>query len=134
MIDRIGGDSMDGEHIPKNQLKEEQELKRTAKGAYKAWRIHTGLEWRINVGFGSVFAAADVQFHQDGQTLHKMGGYDKSNPWEMELTVGGGLELGDFLNDGRTVRLEAYYHNGRVPATQWFYQRFSSVTVGIGVN
>lgn len=134
MIDRIGGDAADGEQIPQYQLDEEQNLKRTANGSYKAWRIHTGLEWRINVGFGSVFAAADVQFHQDGQTLHKMGGYDKSNPWEMELTVGGGIELGDFLSDGRTVRLEAYYHNGRVPATQWFYQRFSSVTVGIGVN
>lgn len=134
MIDRIGGDSADGEHIPQDQLDKEQELKRTANGAYKAWRIHTGIEWRLDVGFGAVFAAADFQFHQDGQTLHRIGGYDKSNPWELEITVGGGLELGDFLFDGRTVRVEAYYHNGRVPATQWFYQRFSSVTVGFGVN
>ena len=134
MIDRIGGDAVDGEHIPQSQLDEDQNLKRTSNGSYKAWRIHTGIEWRLNVGFGAIFAAADVQFHQDGQTLHKIAGYSKDNPWEIEITVGGGLELGNFLVDGRTVRIEAYYHNGRVPATQWFYQRVSSVTVGLGVN
>jgi len=134
LIDRIGGDAPDGEHVPQKQLDEDQALKRTSNGSYKAWRIHTGLEWRLDVGFGAVFAAGDIQFHQDGQTLHKIAGYSKSNPWEIEVTVGGGLELGNFLADGRTVRIEAYYHNGRVPATQWFYQRMSSVTVGIGVN
>lgn len=134
LIDRIGGDSSDGEHIPQTQLDEDQALKRASNGSYKAWRIHTGLEWRLDVGFGAVFVAGDVQFHQDGQTLHKIAGYSKSNPWEFEVTVGGGLELGNFLADGRTVRIEAYYHNGRVPATQWFYQRMSSVTVGFGVN
>ncbi len=134
MIDRIGGDAGDGEHIPQSQLDKDQELKRTSNGFYKAWRIHAGAEWRINVGFGAIFAAADFQFHQDGQTLHQIAGYSKDNPWEIEITVGGGLELGNFLVDGKTVRIEAYYHNGRVPATQWFYQRVSSVTVGLGVN
>lgn len=134
LIDRIGGSSGDGEHVPQSQLDEEQNLKRTSNGSYKAWRIHTGIEWRLNVGFGAIFAAADFQFHQDGQTLHTIGGYNKNNPWEFEVTVGGGLELGNFMVDGRTVRIEAYYHNGRVPATQWFYQRVSSVTVGLGVN
>ncbi len=134
LIDRIGGTSGDGEHVPQSQLDEEQNLKRTSNGSYKAWRIHTGVEWRLNVGFGAIFLAADFQFHQDGQTLHTIGGYNKENPWEYEITAGGGLELGNFLVDGRTVRIEAYYHNGRVPATQWFYQRISSVTVGLGVN
>lgn len=134
LIDRIGGDSADGEHLPQTQLDEDQTKKRTSNGSYKAWRIHTGFEWRLDVGFGAIFVAADFQFHQDGQTLHTIAGYSKDNPWETEITVGGGLELGNFLIDGKTVRIEAYYHNGRVPATQWFYQRVSSVTVGLGVN
>lgn len=134
LIDRIGGDSIDGEQFPQSQLNQEQELKRTADGSYKAWRIHTGLEVRFNTGFGAFFLAGDVQFHQDGKTLHKVGGYSNDNPWEKEFTIGGGLELGDATSDGKTVRLEVYYHDGRTPATQWFYQRMKCFSVGFGLN
>jgi hypothetical protein len=130
LVEQIGN----SENVPKAQFQEEENLKRTSNGSYKAWRLHAGIEWRINVGFGAIFAAADLQFHQDGQTLHQIGGYSKDNPWEIEVTVGGGLELGNILEGKKTVRIEAYYHNGRVPATQWFYQRLSCVTVGIGIN
>ncbi len=130
LIEQIGN----SESVPEAQLEEEENLKRTSDGSYKAWRIHTGLEWRINVGFGAIFAAADVQFHQDGQTLHEIGSYNKNNPWEVEITVGGGLELGNILDGKKTVRIEAYYHNGRVPAPQWFYQRMSCIMVGVGIN
>lgn len=129
LIERIGNN----ENIPSGQKETEEELKRTSDGTYKAWRIHFGLEWKINIGFGAVFLAADLQFHQDGQTKHQIGAYSRDNPWEYEITAGGGLEIGDIIA-GRTVRIEAYYHNGRVGATQWFYQRMSSVTVGLGIN
>ncbi len=129
LIERIGNN----ENIPSDQKEAEEELKRSSNGTYKAWRLHFGVEWKLNVGFGAVFAAADLQLHQDGQTKHQIGGYSKDNPWEYEITVGGGLELGDIIA-GRSVRIEAYYHNGRVSATQWFYQRMSSVTVGLGIN
>lgn len=80
LIDRIGGDAYDGEHFPQYQLTLEQELKRTAKETYKAWRIHAGAEVKYSLSFGTVFLSADVQFHQDGQTLHRVGGYDKTFP------------------------------------------------------
>lgn len=134
LIDRIGGTAADGEQFPQNQLDEEQVIKRTASGRYKAWRIHAGTEVRYPMSFGSAFVACDVQFHQDGKTLHKIGGYNTENPWEMELTIGGGLEFGNILSDGKTMRIEAYYHDGRVPATQWFYQRMKSVSIGVGIN
>lgn len=134
LIDRIGGDAIDGEQFPQDQLDSEQDLKRTSDGTYRAWRIHTGLEVRLNLGFGSLFLAGDVQLHQDGQTLHRPMGYDKSNPWEMEYTVGGGLELGDFATDGKVARLNVFYHDGRTPATQWFYQRMKYVSVGVSIN
>lgn len=95
---------------------------------------HTGLEARYNLSFGAIVLAGDVQFHQDGQTKHQIGQYSPDNPWEMEFTVGGGLELGNILENGRIVRIEAYYHDGRVPATQWFYQRMKYISVGVGIH
>lgn len=134
LIDRIGGTAIDGEQFPQYQLDEEQELKRTANGSYKAWRIHSGVEVRMDLGFGAIFLAGDLQLHQDGMTKHQVGGYDNANPWEMEYTVGGGIELGEFLTDGKVARLEVFYHDGRTPATQWFYQRMKYVSVGLGIN
>ncbi len=61
--------------------------------SYKAWRLQTGAEVTIPLGkWGSLFAAGDFQLHQDGQTLHTVGLYNKDNPWEQEYTVGGGFE------------------------------------------
>ncbi len=128
LVQRIGNN----ENIPTEQKEAEEELKRTSGGAYKAWRIHCGMEWKKNIGWGAIFLSADLQFHQDGQTKHQIGAYSADNPWEFEITAGGGLELGDILL-GRTIRIEAYYHNGRVSATQFFYQRMESITVGFGI-
>ncbi len=126
LIERIGGN----EHITEEQIAEEESIKSNT--GYRAWRLHCGLEWKWEFSSLSVFAAFDIQFHQDGQTKHTPGGYSPSNPWETEITLGGGIEI---ASRGTTkVRFEAYYHNGRVPAPQWFYQRMSSITLGVGVN
>ncbi len=108
---------------------------RTADGSYHAFRIHFGAEYRLNLGFAKAFAAFDIQFHQDGQTLHSLGTYSRKNPWDFELTVGGGLEFASSLISGRAVRVEAYYHTGRVfGAVQWFYQKMDCVSVGFSFN
>jgi len=106
----------------------------TVSESYKAWRLQGGMEFRLPIPtLGSLFVAADVQFHQDGQTKHQIGAYSEDNPWENEYTVGGGLELNQqFL--GRNIRLEAYYHSGRFPLLNFFYQRSNYVTIGIGIN
>ncbi|MHC1691568.1 MAG: hypothetical protein AB9828_00885 [Sphaerochaetaceae bacterium] len=106
----------------------------TVSESYKAWRLQGGMELRLPIPtLGSLFVAADVQFHQDGQTKHQIGAYSEDNPWENEYTVGGGLELNQqFL--GRNLRLEAYYHSGRFPLLNFFYQRSNYVTIGIGIN
>lgn len=130
LIDKIGG----SESFPQDQLDEEQQVKEAGLGTYKGWRIHTGIEMRYNLGFCALFVAGDVQYHQDGQTKHTPGAYSPDNPWEIEYTVGGGVELGKVSSGGKTVRIEAYYHDGRTPSTQWFYQRTKYVTVGLGLN
>lgn len=101
---------------------------------YKAWRLQTGFEIRLPIAeFGSLFSAIDTQFHQDGQTLHVPGGYDPQNPWEMEYTIGAGLELNQqFL--GRNIRIGTFYHSGRFPLLNFFYQRCRYVSVGLGIS
>ncbi len=134
LIDRIGGGAADGEGFPQKQLDEEEELKRRANGSYKALRVFSGFEWRYPLSFANLFLAGDLQFHQDGQTLHKVGGYDPANPWEMELTIGGGIE---FLNEHQNrpaFRIHAFYHDGRAPSIQFFYQRMKRVTIALSIG
>ena len=102
--------------------------------SYKAWEIQAGAEFKWQVlDWGSLFLAGDLQFHQDGQTLHQVGGYDPDNPWEFEFTVGGGLEYEKgFI--GRKIRIEAYYHEGRFPLTNYFYQRSNYFSLGLAIN
>lgn len=102
--------------------------------AYRAWRLQAGIELRWVFGdWGTLFAAGDFQLHQDGQTLHQVGGYDPANPWEYEYSVGGGVEYGKGLK-GRTVRVEAFYHDGRFPLTNFFFQRSRYISVGLAIN
>lgn len=135
LISRIGGDAEGEEQLPGDQIEEQENLMRTADGSYHAFRIHFGAEYRLNLSFAKAFAAFDIQFHQDGQTLHSLGTYSRKNPWDFELTVGGGLEFASSLISGRAVRVEAYYHTGRVfGAVQWFYQKMDCVSVGFSIN
>lgn len=135
LITRIGGDEEGDEHVPDDQIEEQENLMRTADGKYHAFRIHFGAEYRLNLGFAKAFAAVDIQFHQDGQTLHNVGTYRSSNPWDFELTVGGGLEFASAPLAWHEIRVEAYYHTGRVfGAVQWFYQKMDCVSVGISIN
>lgn len=130
LIDRIGGDAADGEQFSQAQLDEEQTLKRTANGSYKGWRIQVGASFRYNFKKVGFILSGDVQFHQDGQTLHKVGGYDPKNPWEMECTVGGGVILKN-TSDAMTCVINAQYHIGRFPLLNYFYQRTNYISVGV---
>ncbi len=102
--------------------------------SYKAWRLQSGFEYRIPVlKLGSLYLAGDVQLHQDGQTLHQVGSFSLDNPWEIEFTVGGGVEFNQTLL-GRKIRLEVYYHDGRFPELNYFYQRSRYISMGFAVN
>jgi hypothetical protein len=102
--------------------------------SYKAWRLQTGTELRLPIrSFGSLFVAADVQFHQDGQTNHQVDSYDASNPWEVTYTVGGGFEFNRGLLD-RKFRLEVYYTDGRFPLLNYFYKRSQYIIFGLAIS
>lgn len=102
--------------------------------SYKAYRLQAGAELKFPVeDVGSLFAAADFQLHQDGQTLHQVGGYSPDNPWEYEYTVGGGFEYAKGLA-GRKIRMEWYYHSGRFPLLNYFYQRSDYVSFGFALD
>jgi hypothetical protein len=101
--------------------------------SYKAWRLQAGAEYRLPVPAGSLFLAGDVQAHQDGKTLHQIGGYDEDNPWEFEYTVGGGIEFNKGILE-RKVRFECYYHDGRAPLLNYFFQRSRYVVAGVAIS
>ena len=106
----------------------------TLPASYRAWRLQIGTELRFGIPtLGNLFATADVQFHQDGQTKHLPGMYSQDNPWEIETTAGVGIELPQqFL--GRNLRVECLYHSGRFPLLNFFYQRSNYVSIGLGIN
>ncbi len=130
LIQRIGGDADGGEYLSPEQLQAQEELMRGSDESYRALRIHFGAEYRYEFSFCTAFAAFDFQLHQDGQTKHQIGAYSKDNPWETELTIGGGVEFPALSSDAHAIRVEAFYHTGRVPSVQWFYQRMDYISVG----
>jgi hypothetical protein len=102
--------------------------------AYKAWRLQGGFEIRKPVStVGLLFFAAEVQAHQDGKTLHQVGGYDARNPWEFEYTIGAGFEFNQGFMD-RKFRLEVNYHDGRFPLLNYFFQRSKYITLGLAIS
>jgi len=102
--------------------------------SYLAMRIQAGTEVKFPLlSVGSFFVAGDIQFHQDGQTNHQVNSYDSDNPWEITLSVGGGFEFNQSYFD-RRLRIEAFYHYGRFPLLNFFYQRGHYITVGFSVN
>ena len=102
--------------------------------SYKAWRVQAGAELRFPIlSVGSIFVATDVQAHQDGQTKHMVGMYDKENPWEWTFSIGGGFEFNQGILN-RKLRLEVFYHDGRFPLLNYFFQRSRYLTIGLGIN
>lgn len=105
---------------------------------YMALRIHGGLEYKLKFSWANVIVSADIQAHQDGQNRNSEGrhdilAYNSDNKWEFEYTVGAALELKQKIG-GNVVRLEAFYHVGRMPSTQWFYKTGSFIYFGFGLN
>ncbi len=129
LIEYVGGTS---EGFTKEQIQKEIELK-TGTG-YNALRAHIGSEFFFDISkVVSAFISMDVQFHQDGQTKHMPNAYSPNNPWDWEFTVSGGVELGEVLN-GKHIRIELGYHNGRVSTTDWFYQRCEVAYIGLAIS
>ena len=102
--------------------------------SYRAWVISTGCEvhYPLNT-VGSLFLAAEVTANQDGQTMHTVGAYDSDNPWELEYTIGAGLEF-DQMQGSSLARIMCTYHDGRFPLLNFFYQRTKYFSVGFSVS
>ena len=102
--------------------------------SYKAWIIQTGLSYELALTNQlGVVLSGDLKLHQDGQTMHQIGMYDESNPWENEYTVAAGLNFLDTQSDIRSLFLVTY-HNGRLPLLNYYYQRTSYISVSVQIG
>ncbi len=102
--------------------------------SYKAWIINAGTELHYPINnLGSLFVAGEVTFNQDGQTLHTVGEYDSDNPWEVEYTVGAGIELEQDKGSSK-ARIMVLYHDGRFPLLNYFYQRTKYISLGLSLS
>lgn len=127
----VGTGNTEGIHND-TQILAESALK--AKTGYAALRVHGGVEWRHDFGFGTLVLATDVQGHQDGKTKHQIGEYAKSNPWDWEVTAGASYEFAHVLNGEKAFSIDAYYHYGRTPAQALFYRTGSFIYLGVGIH
>lgn len=132
LIDRIGGNADDAEHIGDEQIAKEQEIKK-ADPSYKALRAQFGVEWNWEFDDFGVFVSADLQLHQDGKTGHQINGYSKDNKWDKEISVAAGVDLLSAI-PGKTLSIGALYHQGRLSATQWFYQQSKTVSAVVTIK
>ncbi len=101
---------------------------------YKAWRIQTGAEIRTSTLLtGNVFAACDIQLHQDGMSGQWGEGYSADNAWEWEYTLAVGKEFSTAAS-GLTPRVSLLYHVGRFPLLNYFYHReaYSALVFSLG--
>lgn len=130
LIERIGSDADDGEHVSKDQIKNEQTIKDSS---YKALRAELGFEWEYSFKEFGVFASADLQLHQDGKTMHQLDGYKKDNKWDKEISLAAGVELYSVLPE-KSLQIEVLYHQGRLSATQWFYQPSKTVSAFVVIK
>ncbi len=102
--------------------------------SYRALRVQVGSEVRFPLySLGDFFIAGDFQFHQDGKTLHLMNSYSETNPWEFTMCLGLGFEFNRGYRE-RKVRLESFYHYGRLPLLNFFFQRGHYVSVGVSIS
>lgn len=118
-------------------LIDDEEAQKRGSG-YMALRVHGGIEYTLGLSWANIIVSADVQAHQDGQNRnadgrHDILSYNPDSMWEFEYTVGAALELKQKIGNSN-VRLEAFYHVGRAPATQWFYKTGSFIYIGLGLN
>lgn len=88
---------------------------------YYALIAHSGVEWTKKLSFADLVLGFDIYAHQDGQTLHKVGGYSKNNPWDFEFTAGVSLEFSDAVGS-HDVCFTAQYHYGRPPLLNFYYK------------
>ncbi|MCH3915972.1 MAG: hypothetical protein LKE40_00480 [Spirochaetia bacterium] len=104
--------------------------------SYKDWIMQGGIEYAIPIPtVGSLTLAADMKFYQDGQIedmFTSSPSYDADNPWETDYTVGGALVFPSGPT-GLSARLEVFYHDGRFPLLNFFYQRTRYVSIGFSV-
>jgi hypothetical protein len=101
---------------------------------YRALRFASGIEFHIPIPFvGDFILAADMQFHQDGQTLHQVGSYSPDNPWDFEYNILIGQNLGRDVN-GIRFTFEYIYHSGRFPLTNFFYFPCQYHSLGMGLR
>jgi len=102
--------------------------------AYRALRLQTGIEFTIpNRYLGDFTLALDIQFHQDGQTLHQVGSYSPANPWDIEYNIVASQQIGSDLN-GIAFSLEYMYHSGRFPLKNFFNVPCEYHSFGLGLS
>jgi len=101
---------------------------------YRALRLQSGIEIRIpNRYLGDLTLALDLQFHQDGQTLHQVGSYDPRNPWDIEYNLVASQQIGQDV-DGIAFSLEYIYHSGRFPLKNFFNVPCEYHSIGLGLR
>lgn len=102
--------------------------------SYRALRFSLGLEgqyWIKNIG--RIYAAGEIDFHQDGKIDPVKCVYDKDRPWEVEYSAALGFAFARSEYDTEFV-IEASYHSGRFPLLNYFFKKTSYLAIGIGVN
>ncbi|MBQ7508558.1 MAG: hypothetical protein IJT52_04435 [Spirochaetales bacterium] len=102
--------------------------------SYKAWRLGFSLEARYPVkDVGSVYAAADLQLHQDGKIDIQTTEYRADAPWKAEFTAIAGFAFRD-AGIIPEFCIELSYHTGRFPLLNYWFRDIGYFSLGVGLT
>lgn len=102
--------------------------------SYGAYRIGLFLEYEYKIkDFSRLYAALDVELHQDGMIDLSTCTYDPARHWEVEFTSCIGIAFFKTKNSSE-FNIEIQYHHGRFPLLNFFYQKSQYVSIGFGAT
>jgi hypothetical protein len=102
--------------------------------SYKAWRIGLSIEAQYPIkNVGRVYAALDLQLHQDGKIDIATADYNADLPWKKEFSAVLGFAFQDY-KELPEFAVELGYHKGRFPLLNYWFQDVEYFSVGIGLT
>lgn len=97
---------------------------------YRGFIVNAGVEFSYSFkNSGDLSLSYNCRLNQEGQTMYQFNCYKETNPWYIDHTV-----VLDFRFKSTPLSAQIMFHKGQMPLLNYFYQRGTYVTAGLGIE